>query len=51
MTRQKNKVNKEKHGIDFEEAQALWDSEYLVFKHILLNDEMRYLLVGYIDNL
>ena len=26
----KSASNKEKHGIDFEEAQAIWDSSFLV---------------------
>ncbi len=43
----KSKANKEKHGIDFEEAQALWDGEYSVFKQVFSNAELRYLLVGY----
>lgn len=45
----KSKSNKIKHGIDFEEAQALWENEYLVFKQIEMNNEERFLLVGYID--
>ena len=47
----KSKANKEKHGIDFEEAQALWDDEYSVFKQVYLNDELRYLLVGHLNGL
>ena len=44
----KSKANKEKHGIDFEEAQALWDNEYSVFKQVEINNEERFWLVGYI---
>lgn len=47
----KSKANKEKHGIDFEEAQALWDGKYSVFKQVYLNDELRYLLVGHLNGL
>lgn len=47
----KSKANKEKHGIDFEEAQALWNGEYSVFKQVYLNDEWRYLLVGHLNDL
>lgn len=47
----KSKANKEKHGIDFEEAQALWNGEYSVFKQVHLNDELRYLLVGHLNGL
>ncbi|AFL68262.1 BrnT family toxin [Sulfurospirillum barnesii] len=47
----KSQANKEKHGIDFEEAQALWDNEYLVFKQVEINNEERFLLVGHIGEL
>ncbi|MCD8478440.1 MAG: BrnT family toxin [Sulfurospirillum sp.] len=47
----KSQANKEKHGIDFEEAQALWDNEYSVFKQVEINNEERFLLVGYIGEL
>ena len=47
----KSKANKEKHGIDFEEAQALWDGEYLVFKQVEIKNEERFLLVGYLNEL
>jgi uncharacterized protein len=47
----KSKANKEKHGIDFEGAQALWNGEFSVFKQVYLNNELRYLLVGHIDSI
>ncbi|ARU49398.1 BrnT family toxin [Sulfurospirillum diekertiae] len=48
----KSKANKEKHGIDFEEAQALWQNkQHIVFDSVYVNDEWRHLLVGLIDDL
>ena len=48
----KSKANKEKHGIDFEEAQALWhNKQHAVFDSVCINNEWRHLLVGYIDGL
>jgi uncharacterized DUF497 family protein len=46
----KSKANREKHGIDFEEAQALWtDLDYLEIPAKTL-DEPRYLVIGKIDD-
>jgi len=46
----KSKANKEKHGIDFEEAQVLWQNkEHFVFDSVYINSEWRHLLVGLID--
>ena len=48
----KSKANKEKHGIDFEEAQALWQNKkHSVFHSVYVNNEWRHLLVGYINTL
>ncbi len=48
----KSKANKEKHGIDFKEDQALWqDKKHFVFDSVYVNQEWRHLLVGYIDKL
>jgi uncharacterized DUF497 family protein len=47
----KSAANEVKHGIDFIEAQALWDDPDLLevpAKNVL--DEDRYLLIGKIDN-
>ena len=43
---QKILMNKEKHGIDFVEAQALWDDGMLVEVPARTEDEPRYLVVG-----
>ncbi len=47
---QKSRLNKEKHGIDFKEAQKLWeDPERLIIPAMDL-DEPRFLLIGKMDN-
>jgi len=43
---QKNKKNKEKHGIDFVEAQKLWEDPYSIEIPAKYVDEPRYLLIG-----
>jgi len=43
----KSESNKEKHGIDFVEAQALWsDPDLLEIPAKNVEDENRYLLIG-----
>ena len=44
----KSASNKRKHGIDFVEAQALWDDPNLVEIPARTVDEPRYLVVGMI---
>ena len=46
---QKSKSNKRKHGIDFVEAQALWDDFDLVEIPARTTDEERFLVVGKIE--
>lgn len=41
--------NKEKHGLDFNEAQALWDDPDLIEIPVKTSDEPRYLVVGKIS--
>ena len=48
-TRKSNK-NKEKHGINFIEAQALWDDPDLLEVPARTIDEPRFLVVGKIKN-
>ncbi len=43
---QKSDKNRDKHGIDFVEAQALWDDPDLVEIPARTTDEPRYLIVG-----
>jgi len=46
----KSKSNKEKHGINFIEAQNLWqDPEYVLIPAMTIG-EARYLLIGKYDN-
>jgi len=42
----KSLSNKEKHGIDFIEAQALWDDPELLEIPLKSDDELRMLFVG-----
>jgi uncharacterized DUF497 family protein len=45
----KSKANKKKHGIDFIEAQALWDDAGLLEIPARTTDESRFLVVGKIE--
>ncbi|MEA1923165.1 MAG: BrnT family toxin [Pseudomonadota bacterium] len=42
----KSYINKKKHGIDFIEAQALWEDSYLLEIPARTTDEERFLVVG-----
>ena len=46
----KSEVNKKKHGIDFEEAQALWNDFNLLEIKTKTVDEPRYLVIGMIND-
>lgn len=46
----KSKANKEKHGIDFEEAQKLWRGLVLMVSAKAGSDEARYLTIGRIGS-
>jgi uncharacterized DUF497 family protein len=43
---EKSTTNKAKHGIDFEQAQALWSDPFLIEAPVLTEDELRFLAVG-----
>lgn len=45
----KSLSNKGKHGIDFREAQALWNDPHLLEIGARTSDEQRFLLIGMID--
>jgi len=45
----KSKRNKEKHKIDFIEAQELWEDPDLIEIPIKTSDESRYLVIGQIS--
>ncbi len=42
----KSDGNKKKHGIDFNEAQALWDDPDLIEIPVKTSDEPRFLIIG-----
>ena len=46
----KSKTNLEKHGIDFVQAQALWDDPDLLEVPARTVDEPRFLIIGTIDS-
>ncbi len=45
----KSDINKAKHGIDFHEAQALWDDPDFIEIPVKTSDESRYLVMGKIS--
>jgi uncharacterized DUF497 family protein len=45
----KNESNRSKHGIDFVEAQALWNDPMLLEVPAKTDDEPRYLVIGLIE--
>lgn len=45
----KSEINKSKHGIDFHEAQALWDDPDMVEIPLKTIDEPRFLVIGKIS--
>ena len=47
---QKSISNKEKHGIDFTEAQFLWQDPEFIMIPARTSDEKRYLLIGKYKN-
>ncbi len=47
---EKSEVNKNKHGIDFIEAQALWEDPDLIEIPAKTSDEPRFLIIGCISH-
>jgi len=45
----KSVANKTKHGIDFIEAQALWNDPNSIEIPVKTNDELRFLVIGTIS--
>lgn len=45
----KSADNRKKHGIDFYEAQALWDDADLIEVPVKTNDEPRFVVIGKIS--
>lgn len=48
--RNKSDTNKEKHGINFEEAKILWEDDNLLEVPLVFMDEQRHLCIGKIGN-
>jgi uncharacterized DUF497 family protein len=46
----KSQFNKTKHGIDFTEAQEIWEDENLILIRARCTDELRYLVIGKLNN-
>ena len=46
---QKSGSNKQKHGIDFHEAQELWDDPDFIEVSVKVGDEQRFLVIGQIS--
>jgi uncharacterized DUF497 family protein len=46
----RSEANRAKHGIDFVEAQALWDDETRVVAPALSAGEQRWMMVGRIED-
>ena len=46
----KSKSNKEKHGVDFEDAKLVWEDEERTEIKTLFSAETRYLNIGKINN-
>ena len=44
-----SRSNKAKHGIDFEEAQRLWQDPWLIEAPARADDELRFMAIGVID--
>jgi uncharacterized protein len=42
----KSESNKQKHGLDFQEAKALWDDPDFIEIPVQTIDEPRYLVIG-----
>jgi hypothetical protein len=45
----KSQANEAKHGIDFEEAQAIWKDDNRFELPLMSEDEPRFLVIGVID--
>jgi len=43
---EKSAANKAKHGIDFEEAQRIWDDPWMIDAPARTDDEPRFLTIG-----
>lgn len=46
--RAKSTLNKQKHGVDFEEAKAIWSGDNIIIP-ALIKDEPRHMIIGKIN--
>ena len=46
----KSQINLEKRGIDFDQAQAIWDDEDYIEIPAKTSDELRWIVIGKIDD-
>ncbi|MBK5274099.1 MAG: BrnT family toxin [Desulfuromonadales bacterium] len=46
---EKSVANQEKHGIDFLQAQALWDDADYIEIPLKIADELRFMVIGMIE--
>lgn len=46
---EKSVVNQEKHGIDFQQAQAIWDDADYIEIPLKTVDEARFMVIGMIE--
>ena len=46
---QKSRTNLDKHGIDFEVAQKLWDDPNIIEVQTRSSDETRFLIIGRLE--
>ncbi|MDE0174081.1 MAG: BrnT family toxin [Defluviicoccus sp.] len=47
---EKSAANEAKHGIDFDDAQALWGDPWLLEAPARTEDEPRFIVIGRIEN-
>ena len=47
---EKSAANEAKHGIDFDDAQALWGDPWLLEAPARTDDEPRFIVIGRIEN-
>jgi hypothetical protein len=43
---EKSVANREKHGIDFQQAQAIWDDADYIAIPLMTTDEVRFMVIG-----
>jgi len=46
---EKSVANREKHGIDFQQAQAIWDDADYIEISLKTSDEPRFIVIGMVE--